>query len=217
MRTIRVTGTAQSKLRPDITVVTMTLQGTEPEYAAALSRASGEADSLREALAPLAFQKEDLKTQSFHVSAEYEGYEEAGVWKQRFSGYGFEHSLRLSFDSDDARLGAVLTALARGPLSPMLQLSYAVKDPELARQALLTRALADAREKAALLASASGAKLLALQSVDYAPQASCAAEPLHCLDAPASAKTRVEMHLEPDDVTLTETVTAVWEIAQENA
>ena len=48
MKTIRVTGTAQLKLRPDVTVVTMTLQGTEPEYSKALNRASREAETLRE-------------------------------------------------------------------------------------------------------------------------------------------------------------------------
>ena len=50
MKTIRVTGIAQAALRPDVTVVTMTLQGTEPEYSAALSRASREAETLRDVL-----------------------------------------------------------------------------------------------------------------------------------------------------------------------
>ena len=83
MKTIRVTGTAQLKLRPDVTVVTMTLQGTEPEYSKALNRASREAETLRDVLGRLHFEREELKTLSFLVNAEYEGYEEAGVWKQR--------------------------------------------------------------------------------------------------------------------------------------
>ena len=137
MKTIRVTGTAKTALRPDVTVVTMTLQGTEPEYSKALSRASREAETLRDVLERLSFKREELKTLSFDVNTEYEGYEEAGVWKQRFTGYRFEHMLKVSFDSENERLGEVLTALADSAVSPMLQLSYAgneVEKQELAGQ-----------------------------------------------------------------------------------
>ena len=104
MKTIRVTGTAQLKLRPDVTVVTMTLQGAEPEYSAALNRASREAETLRDVLERLHFEREELKTLSFHVNAEYEGYEESGVWKQRFTGYRFDH-WETGFGGLDVRVG----------------------------------------------------------------------------------------------------------------
>ena len=213
MKTIRVTGTAKTALRPDVTVVTMTLQGTEPEYSKALSRASREAETLRDVLERLTFKREDLKTLSFHVNAEYEGYEEAGVWKQRFTGYRFDHMLKVSFDSENERLGEVLTALANAEVCPMLQLSYTVKNPETAKKALLTQAVADAREKAQLLAEAAGTKLKALQSVDHtAAEPSLAVYPAHMLDAAMSAKGRIEMNLEPDEITITDHVTCVWEM-----
>lgn len=213
MKTIRVTGTAQLSLRPDVTVVTMTLQGAEPEYSAALNRASREAETLRDVLERLHFEREELKTLSFHVNAEYEGYEESGVWKQRFTGYRFEHMLKVSFDSENERLGEVLTALADSAVSPMLQLSFTVKDPETAKKALLSQAVADAREKALLLAEASGAKLKELQSVDHSyGEVSFDARPMHTLDAAMSAKGKIEMNLEPDDLTITDHVTCVWEM-----
>lgn len=213
MKTIRVTGIAQAALRPDVTVVTMTLQGTEPEYSKALSRASREAETLRDVLERLSFQREELKTLSFHVNAEYEGYEEAGVWKQRFTGYRFDHMLKVSFDSENERLGEVLTALANAEVSPMLQLSYTVKNPETAKKALLSQAVADAREKAQLLAEASGTKLKALQSVDHTAAApSFEVCPTHMLDTAMSAKGRIEMNLEPDEITITDHVICVWEM-----
>ena len=213
MKTIRVTGTAQLRLRPDVIILTMTLQGTEPEYSAALNRASREAETLRDVLEMCSFSREDLKTLSFHVNTEYEGYEESGVWKQRFQGYRFEHMLKVSFALEHERLGDVLTALASSAVSPVLQLSYAAKDPELAKRELLTRAVADAAEKAQLLAEASGAKLKALQSMDHAAAAqSFDARPMHRLDAPMSAKASIEMNLEPDDITIVDSVTCVWEM-----
>ena len=213
MRTIRVTGSAQLRLRPDRTVVTMTLQGTEPEYAAALNRASREAEMLRDLLEGLSFPRGALKTRSFQIHAEYEGYEEAGVWKQRFAGYRFEHALAAAFDADSERLGAVLTALSNAPVSPMLQLSDAVRDPEAARRELLTLAVADARSKAELLAEASGVRLKELQSVEYTsdpPRFDAPAR--HSMDAPTAAKARIEMHYDPEDIVVSDAVTVLWEI-----
>ena len=167
MKTIRVTGTARLSLRPDVTVVTMTLQGTAPEYSEALNRASRDAQTLQDVLERLHFKREDLKTISFFVNTEYESYEESGVWKQRFAGYRFEHILKVSFDSESERLGEVLTALANAAVSPMLQISYSVKDPESAKKTLLARAVADAGEKAQILAQAAGAELKELRSVAH--------------------------------------------------
>ena len=215
LKTIRVTGTATLRLSPDVAVVTMTLQGMEPEYSAALSRASREADTLRAALEQLDFKPEELKTRSFFVNAEYESYEEAGVWKQRLAGYRFEHALKVSFALDHERLGAVLTAAANSAVSPMLQISYVLRDPESAKKTLLTAAVADAKEKAEILAEASGVALLALQSVEHTTgEPSFDNLPMHRLDAPMAAKASISMNIEPDDIAITDSVTCVWEMEQ---
>jgi uncharacterized protein YggE len=121
--------------------------------------------------------------------------------------------LKISFDSENERLGEVLTALADSAVSPMLQLSYAVKDPESVKKTLLTEAVADAREKALLLAEASGTNLKELQSVDYSSgEVRFDVCPTHMLDAAMSAKGRIEMNLEPDEITITDDVTCVWEM-----
>jgi uncharacterized protein YggE len=118
-----------------------------------------------------------------------------------------------ALSAENERLGEVLTALANASVCPMLQLSYTVKDPETAKKALLTAAVADAKEKAQLLAEASGTKLKALQSVDHtAAEPSFEAYPTHMLDADMSAKGRIEMNLEPDEITITDHVTCVWEM-----
>ena len=213
MKTIRVTGTARLSLRPDVTVVTMTLQGTAPEYSEALNRASRDARTLQDVLERLHFKREDLKTISFFVNTEYEGYEESGVWKQRFAGYRFEHMLKVSFDSESERLGEVLTALANAAVSPMLQISYSVKDPESAKKTLLARAVADAGEKAQILAQAAGAELKELRSVAHTSgEPSFEAAAMYRMDAPMAAKASIELHLEPDDITITDAVTCIWEM-----
>ena len=75
--------------------------------------------------------------------------------------------MKVEFDSDNARLGKVLYALAKCPLQPEFRLSYTVKDPEAAKNQLLGKAVADARAKAQVLTQAAGVTLKDIQSIDY--------------------------------------------------
>lgn len=84
MRTMKVTGRGRLKLRPDTTRLTLTLGGVEPEYDAALRRSADETKMLAAAFTEVGFARTDLKTQTFNINTEYEGYEDNGVWKHRY-------------------------------------------------------------------------------------------------------------------------------------
>jgi len=109
----------------------------------------------------------------------------------------------------------VLTALANSSVRPMLQISYTLKDPEAAKKTLLAAAVADAKEKAQILAEASGVTLLALQSMEHTTgEPSFDSLPMHRLDAPMAAKASIAMNIEADDIAITDSVTCVWEMEQ---
>ena len=74
MRTIRVTGKGQIKVKPDMTRITMTLTGVCKEYGEMLRRSSENTESLKEVLSEFGFDRSDLKTLSFDVDTEYESY-----------------------------------------------------------------------------------------------------------------------------------------------
>ena len=214
-RRIRVTGTGLLRLKPDLCRVDLTLRGLEPAYSDALNRASRDSAALGEAIAALGFAREDLKTLDFSVDAEYESVQDdKGHWRQEFKGYRFTQSLKLEFPVDNARLGRTLAALAAAPVDPEFHLSYALRDPESAKAALLEAAVGDARRKAGILASAAGVKLGALLRVDYS-----LAEP--ALETPRMAKAMlarnsveesIQMDFQPDDIKARDTVTLVWAI-----
>lgn len=214
-RIIRVTGKGQIKLKPDVTRVVMTLTGLKKEYAETLAASSADTDELKTVLQAFGFSSEDVKTLRFHVNAEYEGYEEQGQWKQRFAGYRFEHALKIEFPSDNDRLGKVLYAVGHAAVQPEIQISFTVGDREAAKNLLLGRAVADAKQKAAVLAEASGVALGQIRSIHYAwgepdleirPMnvAACRKE-----TAPAGA---YDLSVEPDDIEVSDTVTIVWTI-----
>ena len=222
-RPIRVTGKGALKVHPDTTRLTLTVHGTCPEYQEAMAKSAEDTEALKGALASLGFAPSDLKTLSFGIDSEYEGYQdEHGVWRNRFVGYRYDHSMKLEFLSDAERLGRVLTALSAASARPVVvHLSYTVKDPEAVKNELLGKAVADAKAKAAVLTASAGVSLGELLSIDYSwGEISFEARPMRnalTLDACAEGGTprakALAPDLEPDDIDLTDTVTVVWQIS----
>ena len=221
VRTIRVTGKGHIRLKPDMTRITLTLEGVDPDYSETLRRSSESTEQVRDLLMPFGFKRSDLKTLNFSVDMEYEGYSEKDVYKQRFIGYRYRHQMKVEFDSDNDRLGRILYALAHCPAKPEFRLSYTVKDPEAAKNELLGKAVADAREKALVLTRAAGVELKDIQSMDYSwGEIDFEVRPMNralmeegCLSSSSDAANEsYDLDIEPDDMKASDTVTVIWEM-----
>ena len=219
MRTIRVTGKGQIKVRPDTTRITMTLDGLHRDYGETLRRSAEETETLKDVLSGFGFERADLKTLSFSVDTEYENYQDQnGVYRQRFAGYRFRHVLKLEFESDNERLGRILYALANCSVSPEFRISYTVKDPEAAKNRLLAAAVTDAAKKAEVLASAAGVKLSCIQNIDYSialPEMEVhPARKLMAMNDAAygGAEESMDLNIQPEEIVVNDTVTVTWEL-----
>ena len=221
MRTIRVTGKGQIKVKPDTTRITMSLDGSCLQYGDTLRRSSEDTEYLKDLLAGFGFERSDLKTLTFNVETEYESYKEQGIYKQRFVGYRFHHRMKVEFLSDNDRLDKVLYALANCQVRPEFRLSYIVSDPETAKNELLGKAVNDAKEKAYVLAQAAGVVLKDIQSIDYSwGEIDFEYRPMNGIRlsemgfaAPMAAEGgSYDMNIEPDDIEVSDTVTIFWEI-----
>lgn len=217
MRTIRVTGKGKIKVKPDMTRLTITLEGTFKDYAETLSRSSKDTESLKDLMCEFGFERSDLKTLSFSVDTEYESYREKDIYKNRFVGYKFVHILKLEFESDNERLGKTVYALANSDIHPEFRISYTVKDPEAAKNELLGKAVKDAKAKAIVLSAASEVSLKDIQSIDYSwgeinfdvsPMRDSMILESRCITTSES----YDMDIEPDDIEVADTVTVIWEI-----
>ncbi len=217
-RIIKVTGKGKIAVKPDLIRLMLTLEGTHPTYEDALEYSSEEVELLRECFVGLGFEKTALKTLSFHVDTEYESYQTKDkVWKQRLVGYKFRHSMKLEFDADNKRLGRVLYELAHAEVSPEFKIVYTVKDSEAAKNQLLGKAVKDSREKAEVLADAAGVMLGEIVTMDYSwaemePVAVPMPRMLKASVAAESASDSYDINIEPDDISISDTVTVVWEI-----
>ena len=217
MRTIRVTGKGQLKVHPDMTRITMDLEGVYRDYSETLQESSRTTEKLKKLLVPFGFEPADLKTLSFDVDTEYESYREKDEYKRRFVGYKYSHCLKVEFESDNARLGRILYALAHSTLHPEFRISYTVKDPEAVKNELLGKAVQDAMAKAGVLSGAAGLKLGDIQTVDYSwGRIDFEVHPMEKgLDLCESLGSggSYDVDIEPDDIEVQDTVTVVWEIA----
>ena len=218
MRTIRVTGKGQIKVRPDMTQITMSLEGLYKDYNETLRLSSQDTETLKDILSGFGFERSDLKTLNFSVDTEYESYKDRdGSYKQRFTGYRYRHMLKVEFDSDNERLGKILYALANGKVRPDFRISYTVRDPEATKNTLLGKAVKDAREKVSVLTEAAGIVLKDIQSIDYSwGEIDFEYRPMdggilaeRCMAEPTAA---YSLDIEPDDIEVSDTVTVVWEI-----
>lgn len=219
MKTIRITGRGQIRVTPDKTRIMIALNDVCEEYAQALEKASKERATLQEVLRGFGFADSDLKTLNFNVDPEYEGYQEDGIWKQKFKGYRYYHQLKLEFASDNDKLGKVLYAMAASGLTPEFSIGFFASDPEAVRNELLADAVADAKAKAEALTAAAGVTLGEIQSIDYAKADLNLA--VNTMRMPMMAKGMAaeeccdsyDMDVQPDDIELSDTVTILWEIA----
>ncbi|MBQ4218902.1 MAG: SIMPL domain-containing protein, partial [Butyrivibrio sp.] len=141
-RIIKVTGKGNLKVRPDVTRITITLDGQNKEYGKILEQSSKDTEELKDILEKQGFERSDVKTLLFNVDTRYESYQTKDrSWKERFVGFEYTHKVKIEFDSDNTRLGRILYALATAKeIHPDFRLSYTVKDKEGAKNELLGKA-----------------------------------------------------------------------------
>ena len=216
-RTITVTGTGKLKLRPDYTVVSLSLKAADMLYDRAMDKAASQQAQLHKALAAVGFAKEDLKTTDFQVNTEYESErDQNGNYRQKFAGYCVRHRLKAEFPLDTAYLSKILGAISSCIAEPELDIRFTVRDSNAVNAALLESACANAKTKEEILARASGASLALLLYIDYSfreqdlySPTRYGAENTHMMKACTAPSS---IAIEPDDIDVSDSVTFVWEL-----
>ena len=214
MRTMTVVGNGTVKKKPDYTVISLTQKSLDPDYETAVREAGEQLEALRGALSRVGFSKDDLKTNSFNVYSEYEGVnDEHGNYINRFKGYACVQGLSVAFDFDSKKLGETLSAIAGCVAEPELSIRFTVKDANAVNRELLKSAAENARERAEVLAAASGVRLGALESCSYRfGDREYASQTTYGMERPRLMKANAVMDFAPEEITASDEVTFVWNI-----
>lgn len=214
-RTIRVTGKGKLSVRPDTTRLILIMEGIQGTYDMALEQSANMTEELKNLFVGLDFQKDDLKTLSFHVSAEYESYQDRDKsWKKRFEGYKFFHRMKVEFPADNKRLGQILYALGHAATCPEIQIEYTVAEPEKCKNELLADAVADSVRKANVLTKAAGVTLGDIVNIDYSwAELEFISRPMMLEECCMKrCEDSYDIDINPDDIDVTDSVTVVWKL-----
>jgi len=211
-RTLTVKGIGKVNRPPDAVIITMKLTTTTPEYEKTTECAASDIEAIRKAIVSTGHDRQALKTTDFNIKAEYESVKDAaGSWKQKFKGYSCIHQLKLEFDLDMKRLGETLTAISKSGASPEFEINFSIKDKAAVQALLLENAVANAAEKAAILAKASGVSLGAVKHIQYSwGELRLYSETR--FDAVGASEASAALEIEPEDVETADTVTVIWGI-----
>lgn len=217
-RTITVKGVGTAKVKPDYVVLALSIETGNKDYNAAMQKAARKIERLQAAIVGIGYEKSDLKTTRFNVRSAYENQKEwLGNYKSVFVGYVCSYGLSLSFDFDNARLSETLTTISSCEANPELRIAFTVKNPAEVGEALLRSATENARKKAEVLCSASGANLGELLTIDYNwgeidVISRTRYDVPECM--PIMANSDMAMpDIEPDDIKASDTATFVWAIS----
>lgn len=202
-RMITVTGRGEITLCPDTAKLTMELREESAEHAAVTAACGARAELLLSALEKAGIDRKEVRTLSLRVDARYETTDGA----RTFAGYTAVQRLQLLCGADAGTLAPILEAARTSGADPLLSLDYTVRDLQSYRANLLSLAVEDAADKAAIIAEAACVPLGRLLSVTYAQPV---AMPMRTLRMAARGDFGAD--LTPEDVTLSDEVTAVYEI-----
>ena len=215
-RTIAVKGVGSLRVKPDWVVFSMELEVKDEVYERAVALSSDQIGELTQALVNAGFEKDELKTSSFQVRAEYRSEQnERGNYIQVFDGYVCRSGMKLAFDLDMPRLGETMSAIGSCRAKPELNISFTVKEPEAVNSRLLRAAAANARGRAEVLCAASGVSLGELQHIEYnwsellafsrtAVSADRMAMPM--------MKNAFRADMTPEEIELSDSAAFIWEI-----
>lgn len=166
-RIIRLTGLGTAMQAPDTITISLSVKGEDKDYQKAMSECDRLVTDLKANLVKNGFQEENIKTTYFNVYTATKYVESFKTSKRVFDKYVITHSLEIEFEFDRKKLAKCIDTLSSALANPTLSINFTVKDTSSLKKQALKQAVADAKEKASLLAESAGVKLGQIVLIDH--------------------------------------------------
>lgn len=204
---INVTGTGTVEASPDIATLSIGVTTQGATAAEALSANTAALQSVMARLTTAGIEARDMQTSNLSLNPNWTGYESSSVAGPTISGYIATNMLTIRVRKLDG-LGAVLDAAVADGANTLNGLTFGLADPEPALNEARTKAVADARARAELLAGAAGVTLGRVVSIS---ESMAGMDPVPMFRAEASAS---PVPVAGGEVGMSANVTIFYEIVE---
>lgn len=212
-RVITIKGKGSASAPPDCIEIDMGLEAKEFSYEETINLAAKQLEQLRESIVKEGFKKKDIKTVKFDIDTEYKRDKDKNDnYETIFDGYLCSQILYIEFEADSIKLGRILKELSSCEAKPEFSIKYKLKDDKKMKHLLLKNAIADAREKAEIIAEAAGVVLGEILRIDYDWSQVRFVNEEYCLGDRICEASPESMDIQPRDIEGSDYVSVVWEI-----
>ncbi len=207
--TITVRGTGKVSVVPDRVALHFSVTWQEWDYAETIEGLNNQVERLRVALEECGLDRKALKTSDFDVdrATRWDKDEDEHV----FNGYEASHSLNIRMPLDQARLNEVLSSIAESMSGASFQIHFETSQEAELRDKVLAAAVADARHKAEVLASAAGLALGDILHMGHTWTEVSFNSPRYAMDR-EMCYSAPSPDIEPEDVSSSDTVEILWSL-----
>lgn len=163
---LKITGTGEMRVAPDLAVVNMTVKATDMDFNKAVQKLNEKTSQLHKKLLAAGFTREEIKTSQLNV-------QENGQWRDGNyidSGFVATQSIELRFKRDQQRMGKLMDAFSeKKGAEALFHFGFTLSDQarQQAEEELIRKAIQDSRNKASVIAKASGVKLGKIRNIVY--------------------------------------------------
>lgn len=157
-RSVTVVGTAQSQKTNEIASFTAGVNAVNDNKEKAVAEVNEKVTALIASVKQFGIADKDIKTQNMNIYQNQETYYEDGVQKQRLGQWNVSNSVEVTL-REVARAQELTDILSKSNANNVYGPNFSLDDGNNAETGLTEAALKDAREKAEVIAKASGAKL----------------------------------------------------------
>jgi uncharacterized protein YggE len=140
-------------------------QMTNIEFKESIDELNKKVNSLNKALKKVGIPKDKIYSSNYNINKEFEhNYQ---TREKKFIGFTVSHSISIQIPSDTKSVNKVFEAIISSLKDAELSLSFGVKNSTKYKDEMIKNAIADAKQKATLMADASGVKLGKIISINY--------------------------------------------------
>lgn len=165
---IVVEGKGKVEYKPEIIKIRITFDYTEKTYDKALEIGMESfEDFVQKVLPKLNLKKENLKTNKFSI--EHLVDEDYRTNKRIDNGYNFRQEANLKLDYSNENINIFMTEILKLDKIPEYNITFNIKDRELASKEALAKAYEESKNKANLIAIASGKRIKECKRTDFKP------------------------------------------------